>query len=48
MVDRLYPPQALASMVALCDFVVVTLPLSAETRGKVGKKVFAKMKPTRI
>ena len=46
LVDRLYPPQALPSMVSLCDFVVVTVPLSAKTRGMVGKRVFAKMKPT--
>ncbi len=46
LVDRLYPPEALASMVALCDFVVVTLPLTAETRGSIGKKILASMKPS--
>ncbi len=45
-VERLYPPQALASMAALCDFLVVTVPLTPETRGLVGKRVFAQMKPT--
>lgn len=46
LVERLYPPQALASMAALCDFLVVTVPLTPETRGLVGKRVFAQMKPT--
>lgn len=46
LVERLYPPQALASMAALCDFLVVTVPLTADTRGLVGKRVLAQMKPT--
>ena len=44
--DRLYPPQALPSMVSTCDFVVVTVPLTPETRGMVGESVFKRMKPT--
>jgi len=44
--DRIYPPQALASMASECDFLVVCVPLTAETRGLVGRKVFAAMKPT--
>ena len=43
---RLYPPQALASMAAECDFLVVTVPLTPETRGLVGRNVLQKMKPT--
>lgn len=43
---RLYPPQALASMAAECDFLVVTVPLTSETRGLVGRNVLQKMKPT--
>jgi phosphoglycerate dehydrogenase-like enzyme len=46
LVDRLYPPQALGSMVALCDFVVVAVPLTPDTRGVIGKAVLARMKPT--
>lgn len=46
LVDRLYPPQALPSMVSLCDFVVVTVPLTPETRGLIGKRVLSEMKPT--
>jgi phosphoglycerate dehydrogenase-like enzyme len=44
--DRIYPPQALASMASECDFLVVCVPLTVETRGLVGRKVFAAMKPT--
>jgi phosphoglycerate dehydrogenase-like enzyme len=43
---RLYPPQALPSMASECDFLVVTLPLTPETRGVVGRAVFQKMKPS--
>ncbi len=44
--DRLYPPQALASMASICDYLVVTVPLTAETRGMVDERVFEGMKPT--
>lgn len=43
---RLYPPQATASMAAECDFLVVTVPLTPETRGLIGRSVFQKMKAT--
>lgn len=42
--DRLYPPQAMKSMVALCDFVVVTLPMTAETDKIVDEAVLREMK----
>jgi phosphoglycerate dehydrogenase-like enzyme len=41
---RIYPPTALASMAAECDFLVVAVPLTSQTRGLVGKEVFEKMK----
>ncbi|NIS79922.1 MAG: D-2-hydroxyacid dehydrogenase [Anaerolineales bacterium] len=44
--DRLYPPQALRSMVPLCDFLVVTVPLTSETRGMVSSAIFEAMKTT--
>lgn len=44
--ERLYPAQALASMAGECDFLVVTAPLTPETRGLVGRAVFQAMKPT--
>ncbi|HUV15909.1 MAG TPA: D-2-hydroxyacid dehydrogenase [Pelolinea sp.] len=43
---RLYPPEATRSMLKLCDFVVVCLPLTDATTGAVGKKELAAMKPT--
>jgi phosphoglycerate dehydrogenase-like enzyme len=46
LVDRIYPPQAVASMAGLCDFLVVSAPLTPETRGLIGRTVFQHMKPT--
>ena len=42
--ERLYPPQALASMASECDFLVLTVPLTPETRGMVNAKVLDSMK----
>ncbi len=44
-VNRLYPPQALQSMFAECDYVVVTLPRTKATRGMLGAKALAVLKP---
>jgi len=44
--DRLYPPQAVASMAALCDFLVVTVPLTPETRGLIDRRVFEALRPS--
>ncbi|MGD8455979.1 MAG: D-2-hydroxyacid dehydrogenase [Anaerolineales bacterium] len=41
---RLYPPQALRSMLAECDYVVVTVPLTPETRGMIGAEQLAALK----
>ena len=41
---RLYPPQALRSMVQECDFVVITLPLTRRTQGFFGAGEIAAMK----
>lgn len=45
-VHRLYPPQALHAMLRECDFVVVTVPLTAETRNLINAEALAAMKPT--
>jgi phosphoglycerate dehydrogenase-like enzyme len=45
MVNRLYPPEALFSMLAECDFVVITLPRTSTTRGLLGAKELAAIKP---
>jgi phosphoglycerate dehydrogenase-like enzyme len=46
LADRLYPPQALRSMAGQCDFLVITVPLTPETRGMVNQAVLEAMKPT--
>jgi D-2-hydroxyacid dehydrogenase (NADP+) len=42
--DRLYPPEATRSMVSLCDYVVITLPLTPKTQGFVTGEVIKAMK----
>ncbi len=44
-VNRLYPPQALPSMLKDCDFVVVTLPRTKATTGILGAKELGAFKP---
>ncbi|NIM93482.1 MAG: hypothetical protein GTO18_07205 [Anaerolineales bacterium] len=46
LVERMYPHQALASMASLCDFLVITAPLTPETRGIVDEKVLKIMRPS--
>jgi phosphoglycerate dehydrogenase-like enzyme len=43
---RLYPPEALISMVRVCDYVVLTVPLTESTREMIGAEVFEAMKST--
>jgi phosphoglycerate dehydrogenase-like enzyme len=45
-VHRLYPAQALKSMLKDCDFIVVAVPLSDNTRGMINTDVFSACKPT--
>lgn len=45
---RLYPPQALASMLGICDFVALTLPLTAATRHLIDADMLAAMKPNAV
>jgi phosphoglycerate dehydrogenase-like enzyme len=45
LVNRLYPPQALCSMLKECDYVVVTLPRTATTHGLLGAKELTALKP---
>jgi len=44
LVNRLYPPQALCTMIKKCDYVVVTLPRTTATRGMLGAKELAAFK----
>jgi phosphoglycerate dehydrogenase-like enzyme len=46
LVNRLYPPEALRSMLKKCDFVVVTVPRTDTTRGLLGAKELAAIKPS--
>lgn len=46
LVERLYPPEATRSMVSLCDFVVVLVPLTPTTKGVISAHVLSAMKPT--
>lgn len=42
---RLYPPQALRSMLGECDYVAVCVPLTRRTIGMIGTEQFKAMKP---
>lgn len=44
--DRIYPPEALASLASECDFLVLTLPLTPKTRHVVNETVLHAMKKT--
>ena len=42
---RIYPFQALKSMISDCDFLVVAVPLTPDTRGLIGAEELGVMKP---
>jgi len=46
LIDRYYGSGGLLEMLAECDYVVVTAPLTPETRGMLGAREFAAMKPS--
>lgn len=48
LVDEIFGPTRLSEMLARCDYVVVTAPLTAETNGMIGEAEFAAMKPTAV
>lgn len=48
LVERYYPPAELHAMLAVCDYVVVAAPLTAETQHLMGDTEFAAMKPTAV
>jgi phosphoglycerate dehydrogenase-like enzyme len=45
LIHRLYPPQALRSMLKECHFVVVTVPMTAETQNMVNASIFNALMP---
>lgn len=46
--ERIYPIKALRSFLKECDYVVLALPLTADTRGLIGATALASMKPGSI
>ena len=48
LVDMSYGPDQLKEMLASCDYVLVTTPLTAETRGLIGEAELAAMKPAAV
>jgi phosphoglycerate dehydrogenase-like enzyme len=44
--DRFYPPDALHEMLTKCDYVVIALPLTADTEHFIGEAELRAMKPT--
>jgi len=48
LVERYYPPASLKEMLALCDYVVATAPLTEETRHMISHAEFGAMKATAV
>jgi phosphoglycerate dehydrogenase-like enzyme len=48
LVERYYQPEAMAEMLARCDYVVVAAPLTPETRHIIGEAEFAAMQPSAV
>lgn len=48
LVDRVYGGDELDSLLAASDYLLVSAPLTAETRGMLGAAHFARMKPTAV
>lgn len=45
-VDEVYSPEGIMEMLPQCDFVLVVVPFTAETRNMIGEKELRAMKPT--
>jgi len=48
LVDRCYGPDRLGEAVAQADYVLAAAPLTAETKGMLGERQFAAMKPSAV
>jgi len=48
LIDQFYKPEELKTMLALCDYVVVSLPLTPETHHMISDEEFAAMKPSAV
>ena len=48
LVERFYRPEERGDMIAVCDYIVATAPLTAETRHMIGEAEFAVMKTSAV
>ena len=48
LMDQAYPPDQLNALLAASDYVLVAVPLTPETRGLIGEKAFAAMRPNTV
>ena len=48
LVNRIYSPAERIEMIAECDYIAVSAPLTPETRGLIGEAEFAAMKPDAV
>ncbi|MFY9912783.1 MAG: D-2-hydroxyacid dehydrogenase [Candidatus Sulfotelmatobacter sp.] len=48
LVQQFYGPEARQEMIALCDYIVATAPLTEETRHMISDPEFAAMKPNAV
>ena len=48
VIDQVYESEQLLEMLSRCDYVVVSLPLTAQTRGLIGEAEFAVMKKNAV
>jgi phosphoglycerate dehydrogenase-like enzyme len=46
LLDDAFPPERLSEMLSLCDYVVVAVPLTPETRKLIGEAELRSMKPS--
>lgn len=47
-IDHVYEPSQLLEMLSCCDYIVVTLPLTPQTRGLIAEREFAVMKKNAV
>jgi phosphoglycerate dehydrogenase-like enzyme len=48
MVQQVFTPERRIEMLSRCDYVVISTPLTSETRGMIAAPEFAAMKPTAV
>jgi len=48
LIQKVYATQDRIEMISQCDYLVVAAPLTPETRGLVGEREFAAMKPDAV